>query len=171
MSLRSRHTKSTTNGPIASCRTNLNPASRRSRKANHSLRSASVCEPRSLRSILTFLRLGPRIAPHPARSFAARHPLPVSRGEGTRGSHAPRLLFLHREIAQHAIEALLIFVVLLPAAEVADVTRTQLRGPRLVRLHHGIVEADGEEDDLAALMFFLKRAGHFFLDPIAFDRL
>src|SRR3954453_10069808 len=92
MSLRSRHTKSTINGPIASCRTNLNPPSRRSRKANQSLRSASVCEPRSLRSILTFLRLGPRIAPHPARRFAARHPLPAWRGEG-KGSAALSLPF------------------------------------------------------------------------------
>jgi regulator of sirC expression with transglutaminase-like and TPR domain len=35
---------------------------------------------------------------------------------------------LQREIAQHAREALLRFVVLLPAPEIADVARTQLGG-------------------------------------------
>jgi len=57
----------------------------------------------------------------------------------------PALRLLHGQIAQHARETLLIVVVILPAPEVADMARAQLRGPRLIRFHHGIVKPDGEE--------------------------
>src|SRR5689334_9692836 len=57
----------------------------------------------------------------------------------------------HLQIAQHPLQRLRVGVVVLPAAEVADVAVVaQLAGPCLGRLHHGVVEADWEQDQLLA---------------------
>ena len=77
-----------------------------------------------------------------------------------------------RQIAQHAPEALLIGVVILPAREVADMTCAPKPGsPRLDGSSNLLIEADRKQDNLMSLLFFFQGLLDFIFDPIALDRM
>ena len=70
----------------------------------------------------------------------------------------PRTLTLWRpcQIAHHALKVFLIGIVILPAPEIADVSRAQLCRPWLVRSNDRIVEANGKQHIMPTLPFFLR---------------
>jgi hypothetical protein len=56
------------------------------------------------------------------------------------------------QVAQHPVERLLVGIVVLPAAEVADVSLvTELHCPWLGGLNYGVVDPDGKQHELVAL--------------------
>jgi hypothetical protein len=76
-------------------------------------------------------------------------------------------LRLDCQIAHHALEALLVGVMILPAREVADVPCTsKLRSPRLVRRFNLIIQADRKQHDLPALLFLFESLVYLILDPV-----
>src|SRR4051794_7451305 len=88
-----------------------------------------------------------RITPPSAPAAAGPAP-PATRRRGRpvtgRGPSRHGLaVLLHRQRAHQPVEALLIWIVLLPAGEVADMALVpQLARPRLRALLHGVVQAD-----------------------------
>jgi hypothetical protein len=62
------------------------------------------------------------------------------------------------QITQQPLQRLLVVVMLLPPGEITDMSGAlDVRRPRLGSLHHRIIEANREKDQLSLLLFFFKR--------------
>src|SRR5690242_13337876 len=76
------------------------------------------------------------------------------------------------EVSQQAVEGLLIDVVVLPTAEVADVPRPfDMRGPSDRALQDGVIEPDWEEHDPFLPPLPVQRGLDFRFHPIAGEGL
>ena len=55
-------------------------------------------------------------------------------------------------------------------SEVSDITiSTQLRSPRFICIHDGIVNSDRKQHDLVTLSFLFESLGYLILNPVALD--
>jgi hypothetical protein len=76
------------------------------------------------------------------------------------------------QVVQDAAERLLVGIMFFPSAEVADVPLVaELRRPRLVGLHHLLIDADGKQHGLATAPLLGERFADLVLDSVAGDRV
>ncbi len=74
------------------------------------------------------------------------------------------------QVTQQTGKRLLVLVVVFPALEVTNMAHpSNVSGPGLLGLHHRLVQFDGEQDQLALLLFFLEGGFDFFFYPGAFN--
>jgi len=82
----------------------------------------------------------------------------------------PLLLRFRSEIPQEALQRLLIVVVLLPLRKIADLpAAAHISRPGFGRLHHRLIQAQGEKHWPLLAVFFLASGHHFAFHPRALD--
>ncbi len=78
----------------------------------------------------------------------------------------------HLQIAQQTLKRPLLGIVVFPLGEITDMAgAANICGPRLVGHQHPIIQPEGKQYNLAALVFFLKGFRYLILDPDAVKRI